>query len=146
MNFLRNQLCNIYIFVDDDSAGNQLIDRMKTNGSIQDSEYTILKMNGLGNSEIENIFNPNIYASIISQKYGIAEELIISCCSAEKKWSTSMELVFRESGKSWNDDTKNELKTLVSEAVKSCAELQMVEQRKHALMAGCSFLEQYFKG
>lgn len=57
-----------------------------------------------------------------------------------------MEGIFREFGKSWNDDTKNELKTLVSEAVKSCTELQMVEHRKHALMAGCSFLEQYFKG
>lgn len=146
VNFLRNQLCNIYIFVDDDSAGNQLIDRMKTNGSIQDSEYTILKMNGLGNSEIENILKPDIYASIISQKYGISEERIISTCSADRKWSTGMENLFREFGKSWNEDTAKELKTLVSEAVKSCAELQLIEHRKHALVAGCLFLEQYFKG
>ena len=57
-----------------------------------------------------------------------------------------MENLFREFGKSWNEDTAKELKTLVSEAVKSCAELQLIEHRKHALVAGCSFLEQYFKG
>lgn len=146
VNFLRNQLCNIYIFVDDDAAGNQLIEKMKNNGSIQDSEYTILRMNGLRNSEIENIFKPDIYASIIAQKYAIPVDRIISCCSTDKKWSTGMENLFREFGKSWNEDTAKELKTLVSEAVKSCTELQLIEHRKHALVAGCSFLEQYFKG
>ena len=61
------------------------------------------------------------------------------------------EILYMENGSSLSvkivdEDTAKELKTFVSEAVKSCAELQLIEHRKHALVAGCSFLEQYFKG
>ena len=144
ISFVRNQLCNIYVFIDDDTAGNQLIERMKGNATIKDTEYIILKMNGLRNSEIENIFNSNLYASTIAQKYDIPENTIVTSCSVDKKWTACMSDVFRHCGKLWNDDTAKELKTLISETVKASPTLQLLEHRKETFEAGCTHLIEYF--
>ena len=142
--FIRGQLCNIYVFVDDDTAGNQLIEKMKSVGTIKDTEYTILKMKGLRNSELENIFNPNLYASSIAEKYGIPVENVIFGCSAEKKWTSCIADVFRDSGKTCNDNTKRELKKLVSEIVKANKNLSLIEHRRISFDAGCNKLVEYF--
>lgn len=142
---MRNQLCNIHVFVDDDEAGKQFIQEMKQKGNIKDSEFTILRMPGLPNSEIENLFKPDVYSSVIAEAYGLDSATIESTCSENRQWSLSMKDIFLKAGKTWDRNTEIKLKTLVSEALKKTESFQLIEYRKSAFVSGCAALERYFK-
>ena len=145
VNFMRNQLCNIHVFVDDDEAGKQFIREMKQKGNIKESEFTILRMPGLPNSEIENLFKPDVYSSVIAEAYGLDSATIESTCSENRQWSLSMKDIFLKAGKTWDRNTEIKLKTLVSEALKKTESFQLIEYRKSAFVSGCAALERYFK-
>ena len=134
-----------YVFVDDDEAGKQFIQEMKQKGNIKDSEFTILRMPGLPNSEIENLFKPDAYSSVIAEAYGLDSATIESTCSENRQWSLSMKDIFLKAGKTWDRNTEIKLKTLVSEALKKTESFQLIEYRKSAFVSGCAALERYFK-
>ena len=139
--FLRHQLCNVYVFVDDDEAGKQQIENMKQSHAINDSEYTKLAMAGLRQSEIENLFDPSLYAGAIAKEYGLDVNRILNISSSGAKWSDYMREMFSLSGKTWDNATENNLKTIVSEIVKRTTPLMFIDHRKTSFEAGCVALE-----
>ena len=56
-----------------------------------------------------------------------------------------MEQMFDEEGKTWEENTIFNLKTIVSQAVKKCNELKLIEHRSRAFIAGCQQLERKLK-
>ena len=142
--FISHQLCNIYIFADDDEAGRQVIANMKEHSVIRDNEYTLLNMPGLHDSEIEDLFDPKFYSAEIADKYGIDEQKLISCHSKKVKWSLWMKSIFTNTGKQWDDTIENELKILVSEKVKTSSTLNLLYYHKGSFEAGCQALIRFF--
>lgn len=144
--FIRHQLCNIHVFVDNDESGRQIIDNMKNNGNLDESEYNILRMYGLSNSEIENMIDPEIYADAIVNQYSVSRAKILNIKDSGAIWSDFMERLFNEEGKTWvENNTIFSLKTIVSQAVKKSNELRLIEHRSRAFIAGCQQLERKLK-
>ena len=139
--FIRHQLCSIHVFVDDDESGRQTISNMKNSRNIEDSEYTILRMSGVSNSEIENMVDPDVYADAIEQKYGIPKDAIVQIKDSKAEWKQFMRDLFKEQGKEWNEDIVDDLKTIVSQLVKSCDNVKLIEWRARTFLAGCRQLE-----
>ena len=139
--FIRHQLCNLHVFVDDDEAGRQIIDNMKKNNSIEDSEFTIIRMPGLSNSEIENMIDPDIYADEIAKKYAVSRDKIFQIKESKAEWTMFMRDLFNEEGKDWNEDIVNKVKTIVSQSVKKSNSLKLIEYRARTFIAGCQQLE-----
>lgn len=140
--FMRYQLCNLHVFVDDDEAGRQIINKMRDKNIIEDSEYTILKMDDISDSEIENMIDPDVYADALMNQYGISISGMERIKLSNAKWSDFMERLFSEEGKIWEENnTIFSLKTIVSQAVKKCNELKLIEHRARRFVAGCQQLE-----
>lgn len=139
--FIRYQLCNLHVFVDDDESGRQIINNMKSNRNIEDSEYTILRMMGVTNSEIENMIDPDVYADAIERKYGIPKDTIAQIKESKAEWKCFMHDLFREQGKEWNEDIVDDLKTIVSQSVKNSDIVKLIEWRARTFLAGCRQLE-----
>lgn len=143
--FIRHQLCNIHVFVDDDESGRQIIDVMKHNNNLEESEYNILRMYGLSNSEIENMLDLELYADAIVTQYSVSRDKILKIKDSGAKWSDFMEQMFDEEGKIWEENTIFNLKTIVSQAVKKSNDLKLIEHRSRAFVAGCQQLERKLK-
>lgn len=143
--FIRHQLCNLHVFVDDDEAGRQIIDNMKRNNSIEDSEFTIIRMPGLSNSEIENMIDPDVYADEIVKKYAISKDKMFQIKESKAEWTMFMHDLFVEEGKDWNEEIVNKVKTIVSQSVKNSKSLKLIEYRARTFIAGCQQLERKLK-
>jgi len=139
--FIRNQISRLHVVVDNDEPGRQEISNLLSNSMLSESEYTILTMNGLSNSEIENMIDPTVYAQKISSKYGIHKQDILDVAKGKARWSDYMKKVFVKAGKRWNKEVEFKLKTLVSESIKRTHNTPLLSQYTGSFNALCEYLE-----
>jgi len=76
------------------------------------SEYTLTAVPGLRESELEDVLDPTVYASILRDKFGVV--LARNNIPGRDKWATRVGELFRSQGKLWDDGTKRALKDEVS--------------------------------
>ena len=128
------------------------LDRFSDWGSVcvEDIEYLKEKNIQIKMYEIPvekyNMIDPEIYAEAIVNQYSVSKEKILKTKESGAIWSDFMERLFIEEGKTWEEkNTIFSLKTIVSQAVKKCNELKLIEHRSRAFIAGCQQLERKLK-
>ena len=116
VNHLISCICNVHIFLDNDTAGNEAIKKAVNEGLINQTNITLTNCKGLKESEIEDCIDPGCYAALIFENFGVY--LDRPEFKSKQKWTNRMNLSFKAQGKYWDDDVEKELKYLVADAVK----------------------------
>ncbi len=111
--FYKSSACNIQCFLDDDSEARTAVSKALNNKSVQISEINQCVIPHMAESEMEDLYDKNVYGLDFQNKFGVDPKLKTKG-NEKQKWSTTMELRFRSSGKPWNDRIKAEVKNWLS--------------------------------
>ncbi|MFA5785265.1 MAG: hypothetical protein WC962_10340, partial [Phycisphaerae bacterium] len=125
---LRNAICVTHCFLDNDECTNMSIEKAEAEGLLSAVDYTIITCKGMRESEIEDLYNIDIYEDLVKRKFGITITPDIN--GHRHKWSKRMEKIFQSQGKRWNDKVKKQVKTLISELVESSQDNVINTHRK----------------
>lgn len=112
---LRDTLCVVHSFLDNDKAGKSAYERAKTEGLISYSEVNFANVLGLSESEFEDMLDITIYQDMIKNKYGVL--INTPKFNSNKKWTDRMRDIFKLQGKDWDDKIEKEVKLNVAEIV-----------------------------
>ncbi len=125
---LRNSICLYHVFLDDDRCGRESYKKAKDGGLLEDGQINLAKANGRSESEIEDLFNPEVYRASLENKYNI--RLLIPKFRGKKKWSERVRSVFNAHGKPWDDSILNNIKYMVANQVSSNPQNAVNDQDK----------------
>lgn len=117
ISLLRDAICLYHVFIDDDRCGRESYKKAKDSGLLEDGQINFAKAHGRNESEIEDLFNPDVYKAAIENKYRI--KLSIPKFRGNKKWSERVKDVFGAHGKPWDDSIEKDLKYIVAKLVSS---------------------------
>jgi putative ATP-dependent endonuclease of the OLD family len=111
-----SQLCKIHVFLDHDSAGRKAIEKSIEDSLISVSDYNLSVCNGMGDSELEDLYNYEVYFDFIKDKYSV--DLNNSQFrNSESKWSDRVKQVFQAHGKIFNSDLESKIKLEIAKIV-----------------------------
>ena len=140
---LRDAICLYHIFLDDDRCGRESYKKAKNSGLLEDGQINIAKASGRQESEIEDLFKPEVYKSAIENKYHIS--LLTPKFRGKKKWSERVKDIFDAHGKPWDDSILNEIKFIVANQVASNPMSVINEQDKTIIDSLIGTLESRLK-
>ncbi len=109
---LKRDLVPFHVVMDNDVASQNAIRASTQDSLLEMSEYTLTAVPGLRESELEDVLDPTVYASILRDKFGVV--LARNNIPGRDKWATRVGELFRSQGKLWDDGTKRALKDEVS--------------------------------
>ncbi len=115
---LRDALCQYHCLLDADSAGTSAFDRAKRARLVTDADVNFTTCQGMREAELEDLLNPTLVEEILRANYRIHSPTV-PASAKRAKWSERMRATFENAGKRWSDQTCNELKMLVANAVKN---------------------------
>ncbi|MFE7653378.1 ATP-dependent endonuclease [Streptomyces bottropensis] len=112
----KYQLCLVHTFMDNDPAGIDAVNKSITLGGLDRSEVTFSNFPGMKFSEIEDMYDPKVYAERLTLDYSVTFPTA-DFNKRKAKWSDRMKRVFLSSGQQWNDGIEANVKALVAEEV-----------------------------
>lgn len=114
---IRESLCVAHVFVDNDKCGLDAVSKAKDDGLIElaDVHFTICQ--GAKESEIEDLYDENLYSAILKNKYGVSIQS--PKFKGNAKWSDRLRDTFRHQGKPWSDKIEAAVKSDVASLVES---------------------------
>jgi len=131
ISLLRDAICLYHIFLDDDRCGRDSYKKAKDAGLLEDGQINLAIAAGKSESEIEDLFNPDIYKAPIENKYHV--NLSIPKFRGKKKWSERVKDVFAAHGKPWNDSIEKDIKYMVANQV-SLNPLQAISKQDELII------------
>jgi hypothetical protein len=117
VSLLRDSLCICHAFLDHDKTGLAAFDRARTQGLLTDRDVNFSIVPNLHEAEIEDLYLLDLYCDAIYHRFGVS--LKKNQFNSKKKWSDRVQDCFKASGRNWDNRIETEVKTLVSELVKS---------------------------
>ncbi len=127
---IRQALCLVHAFLDADEAGRQGFDRARLQGVISDGEVNWSSCDGMPDAEVEDFYDPNIYAGMLLSIYRVSIEA--PEFRSSRKWSNRMEATFRRQGKLWDDRVEAEVKRKLAEIVAADPAMALLEAKRSA--------------
>lgn len=116
LNRLRLDVCDVFVIMDNDEAGREQIERATSDKLIDRTSTFLLANPGQGQSELEDLLNPSVYADDLERRLGII--IRGSRFSQQRsRWTQRMQRVAVESGQVWDRVTERDAKTIVADAV-----------------------------
>ncbi|MFD5496066.1 ATP-dependent endonuclease [Streptomyces sp. NPDC127091] len=112
----KQQLCLVHVFMDNDDAGKEAVNKSISLGGLDHSEVTFANFPGMRFSEIEDLYDPQLYAEDLSVKYSITFPTV-DFEKRKAKWSDRMKRAFQASGQQWDDGIEAGVKKFVAEKV-----------------------------
>lgn len=109
-------LCNVYCYLDNDDPGRKAVLNAQNRGAITESDYNLSAVQGMSESEIEDLINLNCYRSNILEKFGVDLDNP-KFKTNQRKWSDRVKEVFKLNGKIWDQGTENKVKLVVAKSV-----------------------------
>lgn len=141
---LSSQFCNCYIFVDNDNAGQDALEKLIEGGEIDRKNTNLCICQGMAESEIEDCFKSDVYINKILEKYGI--NLKVTEFRNSKKWSERMKNTFNSQGQAWSNKLEKEVKTIVANEIsEGFSENIFLEQKASSVKALVQKLEENVK-
>ncbi|MDW3097940.1 MAG: AAA family ATPase [Alphaproteobacteria bacterium] len=101
--------CLVQCFIDDDKAGKSAVDRAIKDKVLDLRDVNLCAVPHLTEAELEDLYDKNIYATDFLAKFGVDPKQKIMG-KGKPKWSTTIEKLFKESGKPWDHSVKFEVK------------------------------------
>lgn len=112
---LRRELFSFLVIMDADDPGRAAIRDALNNQCIEEHEYKLLNVIGLGESEIEDLIKPEVYITAMSEKYGLT--IARNSIPGRGKWADRVRDLFLAQGKLWDDGVKLDVKEIVADQV-----------------------------
>lgn len=140
---VRDALCDCHCFVDHDSTGIKAVENAKLQALLADRDVNFATVQGMPESEIEDLFDVELYEQMILNNYRVS--LNDPKFKGTKKWSERVRQCFANQGQTWNDSIEKKLKAEISALVKACPQDAMNEHRKGPLVALAGTLETRLK-
>jgi hypothetical protein len=136
---LRDALCKSHIFLDYDKAAKDISDRASQDGNLVPSEVNYSICQGMGESEIEDMYTADLYADMVSNEYGV--DLKSSKFKSARKWSERVEACFLDQGRKWDNKVSVDLKTRIAELVEANPSTALNPHKRSAFDALVAALE-----
>jgi predicted ATP-dependent endonuclease of OLD family len=112
---LRNMLCGIHVFLDNDPSGRTASDKAQADGLLKPIDFHLATCPGKKNSEWEDLVVVDLYKDWVNATFGV--DLKGPNFQNSNLWSERMAATFHQCGKPWTDKTKLEVKTHIAELV-----------------------------
>lgn len=136
----KQQLCLVHAFMDNDEAGRESVNRSIAQGGLDNSEITFTNFPGMRNSEIEDLYDPKLYAEDLCAKYSITFPTS-DFDKRKAKWSERLKRVFQASGQQWNDAIEADVKSFVANLVAKSPDFAIHSTAKSVMGNLASVLE-----
>ena len=112
---VKSALCECHAFLDYDRAGVEGATRAQNEGILLPSEVTFASCLGAKESELEDLYEPSVYESMIYSNYNVS--LQGSRFKGPKKWSDRLKETFKHQGQHVDDKRQAEIKAKVATLV-----------------------------
>lgn len=112
-------LCSFHCFLDNDEAGRNSYEKAKAEGLVDVADVNFAVVNGMVDSELEDLYELNFYKDLIWNQYKVTLDSNPKFKGNKRKWSDRVGEVFKVSGKPWNDGSKMSVKAKVAALVAS---------------------------
>lgn len=137
---VRDALCLVHCFMDDDRAARDGFEKARTEGIIKDSDINWTTCVGMAEAEIEDLYDPEIYNNMLMNDYRVS--ILAPEFSSSKKWSERMTATFKRQGKRWDERVEKAVKEKISDIVSINPSRALLEARKSVFIGLVKSLEQ----
>ncbi len=107
--FYSASACLVQAFLDNDDAGIKASEKAIAAKSIKISDVNLCAISHKDESEMEDLFDKNVYQDAFRHEFGVDPKLKIPG-NQKGKWATVTEKQFKNSGKPWSNSIKAEVK------------------------------------
>jgi putative ATP-dependent endonuclease of the OLD family len=139
VSLVREALCLAHCFVDNDKSGLDGIKKAEEDGLITLADANIATCDGMKESEIEDLYDVNLYTSLLTNRYGVSTAS--PKFKGNDKWSARMREAFKSQGKPWSDTIAGRVKADIAQLVASNPAEALNVHRKTSFDALVSALE-----
>ncbi|MFC5585483.1 ATP-dependent endonuclease [Nitratireductor kimnyeongensis] len=140
----EQNILGLHVFLDNDDAARREIEKALQERTLESKQYTLCTCQGMHNSEIEDLINPETYQEEILNKFGV--DLNSSPFKGNDIWSNRIKATFLAAGKIWNDETKKSVKISVAKSFKeSVYQNSIISQKRTSLDNLLNSLSSYLK-
>lgn len=112
---LRNMLCGIHVFLDNDTSGRAAGGKAQADGLLKPIDFHLATCPGRKNSEWEDLVVVDFYKDWVNATFGV--DLKGPTFQNADLWSERMAGTFHQCGKPWTDKTKVEVKARIAELI-----------------------------
>jgi hypothetical protein len=139
VSLVREALCEAHAFLDHDSAGLRAFEHAKREGLLDEASITFATAVGMPESELEDLFDPRLYASMVQNKYRVS--LSSAKFRSKKKWTLRMKETFSQQGQRWTAQTEMDLKNKIADLVQASPAEALLDARRSSFDALVHALE-----
>lgn len=129
----RDAVCGVHVVLDDDQQGRRARGVLDKTETIPPTDVTMITVNGMNESEIEDLFVSESYAAAVENRYNVVISEGLS--HHEKRFSLRMEDYFGASGQPWTSSVESNVKALVAESILAHATPPLIEARSGVIDA-----------
>lgn len=123
----RDSVCSVHVVLDDDQQGRRARGNLDKAESVAPADVTMITVNGMNESEIEDLFAEESYAEAVENRYNVVIDAKSS--HSEKRFAMRMEDYFGASGQTWSTSVESNVKTLVAKTIMAEPTPPLVEER-----------------
>jgi predicted ATPase len=117
---LRNVLCGIHVFLDNDESGRSSAAKALEDGLLKPIDLQYASCIGKRNSEWEDLISVDLYESWVSSEYGV--NLAGSPFQSARSWGDRMRETFGRASRDWTKKTEIAIKVKITELVEASPE------------------------
>jgi putative ATP-dependent endonuclease of OLD family len=138
---LRGNLCNYFVFLDNDQAGRDALGKARNAGLLTTSDYSLVRCHGMESSEIEDMYAVTTYAPFVLNQYNV--ELTPKNLGTNGVWTSHVKGQFTKQNGNWEADgsTEKELKREVARLVQQNPGSALSQYRRHSFDSLVTTLE-----
>lgn len=130
---VREAMCSTHCLLDNDKCGTDSARKAELDGLLTAADSTFTICEGYKESEIEDLYDEALYASMLQHRYGVSTASPKFKGSA--KWSDRLRETFRHQGKQWNDQVEAKVKADVAELVEASPAAALNPHKRSSLDA-----------
>lgn len=135
----RDSVCMTHSFLDHDKCGVDAAKAAELDGLTTSADATFTVCCGMKESEIEDLYNENLYAKMLFNKHGVSTAS--PKFKGTAKWSDRLRETFRHQGKLWSDQIKARIKLDVAELVEANPAIALNQHKRSSFDALVTALE-----
>lgn len=141
----RSSATLVQCFLDNDSSGVSAVQKALEDGLITNADYNLISVKSLGESELEDVFNPRAYRDDFINEFAVDPTQKMPE-TRSLKWSDAMGVRFKSAGKVWSKPIEMQVKNWVADFVARNPESALIEAHLGPIDAFCKTLLQKLSG
>jgi putative ATP-dependent endonuclease of the OLD family len=125
---LRNALCGVHVFLDNDQAGQLAVKKALDAGLIRPPDYHLCTVPGRKYSELEDLLDPSLYAKLLDDEFGVSPRA--REWASKEQWGMRLEAASRAAGKLLEEKTVAAIKARIAALVATQPSLALTEHTR----------------